>query len=218
MSVPFCGSTPMRGSQLIPPNLPLGSSVPPWMSTRFWWNSAGGSPRNLTITGAKTATSTRKIRKKRPAIASLSRLRRRQAIWRSDRPWMAEPVAAAGSPAAAGSSSRPAVTRGGSSPLRRGSRGNIFPTAQKVKGNHSPLRNRDGNRHSYRFFPAAVAAELKQVLVSANAVHLRRGDDGLNLLRALGAGGGGGGLQLDDRGGQPDLPHRVRRVLSLHRR
>ena len=42
-SRPFTGSTPNRWSQLTPPHLPIGPSVPVWVSIRSWWNSFGGS-------------------------------------------------------------------------------------------------------------------------------------------------------------------------------
>ena len=86
---PSGGPSPCRRSW------PIGSSVPPAVSMRSWLNCVGGSPRSLTIRGAKTATRTRKTRKAAPAMAILSRLRRRQAIWPSERPSILSPPASA---------------------------------------------------------------------------------------------------------------------------
>ncbi|CAM5252171.1 hypothetical protein SANTM175S_01635 [Streptomyces antimycoticus] len=68
----------------MPPMDPFG--VPNSGSISSWWNSLGGCPSRLTISGAKIATRTRKTTTMPPASASLSRFRRVQAICRSDLP------------------------------------------------------------------------------------------------------------------------------------
>ncbi len=66
---------------------PLGVIV--IVSIMSWLNWFGGWPNQPTISGAKTATKIRKMMTPAPVRATLSRFRRIQAIWPSDRPWIA---------------------------------------------------------------------------------------------------------------------------------
>ena len=114
MSRPFSGSTPIGWSQHIPPNLPIGASVPVLVSIRSWLYRFGDTPMALQISGAKIATSISTITTPAPASATLSRLSLVQAIWPSERPSIlpAPLRTASGSAAIApGSTSSGVVTR-----------------------------------------------------------------------------------------------------------
>ena len=88
MSRPLTGSTPSRKSLLMPPQSPLG--LLNTGSMRSTCGSLGGCPSSPMMPPkghlAKTATKIRNSTMQPPAIATLSRLRRIQAISRGDRP------------------------------------------------------------------------------------------------------------------------------------
>jgi hypothetical protein len=86
-SRPDVGSTPRRKSLLMPPNLPSGT--PMVGSILSMWNSSIGWPNSLVNTGARNARTRRMMTTMPPPIATLSRLSRRHAICRSDRPAIA---------------------------------------------------------------------------------------------------------------------------------
>jgi hypothetical protein len=99
----------------MPPNAPIGASVPFLVSIRFWWNSFGGSPSTFTISGAKIAIRMSRATTTAPAIATLSRFSLVQEIRQSERPSIrAVPARMASGSAAVsppGSTSSGVVTR-----------------------------------------------------------------------------------------------------------
>ena len=76
----------------MPPRRPFG--VLKTGSMRLLWNSLGGEPNALTSSGAKTATRTSSRTRTPPPMATLSRRRRSQAIWPSERPSILVPMPA----------------------------------------------------------------------------------------------------------------------------
>src|SRR6266702_3160774 len=92
ISRPVTGSTPNGCARLIPPNDPYGRLYTG--SIRFEWYVVGLCTRN----GPKIATTVRKTTMTPPAMATLSRRSRIQAICQRDRPSIALPeTVAAGS-------------------------------------------------------------------------------------------------------------------------
>lgn len=84
MSRPNLGSTPSGWSQLIPPKSPLGREV--LASIRSWLKVLGSSPSIDCSGRERAAIRISRTTMRPPATATLSRLKRVQAIWPSERP------------------------------------------------------------------------------------------------------------------------------------
>jgi hypothetical protein len=87
MSWPSTGWMPCQCWPEAPLKRPSGMVVS--MLVRPVLRSLGWLPSRSLIWEAKTATSVTRMMPIPPAIATLSCLSRRQAIWRSERPWIA---------------------------------------------------------------------------------------------------------------------------------